>query len=255
MGCKVMGRTQRQIGRGVLFGKKDVPIIELPQGTLLFRVVDEPMTDFTGVKVEDGSYCIPPQYNVFFYFDPFSAEIFPEYLGMIPTVEVYKLKHTVKIVSMVAPSTLTKAQRISGKGVVKSCNKTRRSCLKGREYDACLSETFIAKYPDVVGWIGLGRSDSTKLLKEIKSGVLQDKAEYIHLLKDSRGVKGSPELALYPLRERQMQDINIDNPAEWMQNQDFNFEHVASLSRDKKTLVDFLTTNARFVQGSWYYSQ
>lgn len=52
-----MGRTRRQIGRGVSFGKKDVPIIELPQGTLLFRVVDEPMTDFTGVKVEDDSNC------------------------------------------------------------------------------------------------------------------------------------------------------------------------------------------------------
>jgi hypothetical protein len=156
---------------------------------------------------------------------------------------------------MVAPSTLTKAQRISGKGVVRSCNKTRRACLKGREYDACLSDTFIANYPDVVGWIGLGRSDSTKLMKEIKSGVLQDKVEYIHLLRDSRGVKGSPELALYPLRERQMKDINIDNPTEWMQNQDFNFMHVTTLPRDKKTLVDFLTTNATFVQGKWYYSQ
>jgi hypothetical protein len=237
-----------------LFGKTKVPIIELPEGTLLFRVVPDKLTDFTGVKVEDGSYCIPPQYNVFFYFDPFTAEIFPEYLGTIPTVEVYKLKHTVKIVSMVAPSTLTKAQRLSGKGVVKSCNKTRRSCLKGREYDACLSETFIANYPDVVGWIGLGRSDSTKLMKELKSGVLQDKAEYIHLLKDSRGVKGSPELALYPLRERQLHDINIDNPTEWIKNQDFNFEHVATLTREKDTLVGFLSTQAVFVQGKWYYS-
>ena len=73
-----------------LFGKTKVPLIELPEGTLLFRVVPDKSTDFTGVKVEDGSYCIPPQYNVFFYFDPFTAEIFPEYLGMIATVEVYK---------------------------------------------------------------------------------------------------------------------------------------------------------------------
>lgn len=237
-----------------LFAKKKVPLIELPKGTLLFRVVPDKTTDFTGVKVEDGSYCIPPQYNVFFYFDPFSAEIFPEYLGDIPTIEVYKLKHTVKIVSMVSPSPLTKAQRMTSKGVIKSCNKTRRSCLKGREYDACLSETFIEKYPSVVGWIGLGRSDSTKLMKEIKSGVLQDKTEFIHLLKDSRGVKGSPELAIYPLKERQMQDINIDNPAEWMKNQDFNFEHVVTLNRDKDTLVNFLTSRATFVDGKWYYS-
>jgi hypothetical protein len=52
-----------------------------------------------------------------------------------------------------------------------------------------------------------------------------------------------------------MKDINIDNPTEWMQNQDFNFMHVTTLPRDKKTLVDFLTTNATFVQGKWYYSQ
>ena len=53
----------------------------------------------------------------------------------------------------------------------------------------------------------------------------------------------------------EMKDINIDNPTEWMQNQDFNFMHVTTLPRDKKTLVDFLTTNATFVQGKWYYSQ
>jgi len=237
-----------------LFGKKNIPLIELPQGTLLFRVVPDKLTDFTGSKTEDGSLCIPPQYNVFFYFDPFTAEIFPEYLGNIPNVEVYKLKHTIKVVSMIAPSTLTKAQRLSGKGVIKSCNKTRKACLKGRVYDACLSDTFIAKYPSIVGWIGLGRSDSTRVMKEIKSGVLQDKTDYIHLVSDSRGFKGSPELALYPLKERQISDITIDNPTEWMKTQDFNFEHVATLSRNKDVLVNFLTTKATFVEGKWYYN-
>jgi hypothetical protein len=237
-----------------LFGKKKVPLIELPIDTLIFRVVPDKSTDFTGVKVEDGSYCIPPQYNVFFYFDPFTAEIFPEYLGTIPTIEVYKLKHPVKVVSMISPSNLTKAQRLTGKSVVKSCNKTRRSCLKGKEYDACLSETFIAKYPDIVGWVGIGRSDSNRLLKELKSGVLEDKKDFIHLVRDNRGVKGSPELALYPLTERQINDINIDNPSEWMKNQDFNFEHVTTLNRNKDTLINFLNNNATHVKGKWYYT-
>ena len=51
-------------------------IIVLPKGTLLFRVVKDPQTDFIGVPF-DGKHCIASSLNVSFYFSPFVVPYSP----------------------------------------------------------------------------------------------------------------------------------------------------------------------------------
>jgi hypothetical protein len=233
------------------FGRKKVPIITIPKDVLIFRVVENHMTDFIGVPVKDGT-CISPQYNVFFYFNPFAAEIFSKYFTHIPNIQVYKLKHDVKIVSLISPSNLTRSSKHDERGIIKRCDKTRKSCLKPKGYDACLSDTFVKNYPDIVGNIALAAKDSAILNLKMNKGTLKNVKHHIHLVSDSRGIKGSPELSLYPLSKRQTSSINITDPVEWMKTQDFNYEHVATLPRDKNALVNFLNTNTKFVSGKWY---
>jgi hypothetical protein len=239
MGCKVM----------VLFGKQKVKLITIPKNTLLFRVVDDYKSDFQGVNI-DGSFCIPPQYNVFFYFNPFVVDALPEWYAKYNEIQVYKTTTPLKIISLISPSELSRGTRMTKGKVIKSCNKTRKSCLVGRDYDACFNDKFLQKNPSIVGWIGIGRADSIKINKEIESGELQNVKEFIHLVKDKRNIEGPPELGLYPLKSRQLDDVkDADITAD-----NYNYERIKSLPRNQEALVNFLNKNATHVKGKWYYS-
>jgi hypothetical protein len=239
MGTKVM----------VLFGKKKVKVITIPKDTLLFRVVADYKRDFQGVNI-DGSYCIPVQYNVFFYFNPFAVDALPEFYEKHKEIQVYKTTAPLKIISLISPSDLSRGNRMTKGKVIKSCNQTRKSCKPGRESDACFDDDFLQKNPSIVGWIGIGRSDSIQINKEIETGELQNVKEFIHLVKDKRNIKGPPELALYPLKSRQADDVkNID-----IASSEYNYERIKSLPRNHEVLIDFLNNNATRVKGKWYYT-
>jgi hypothetical protein len=231
----------------VLFKKKKVSLITIPENTFLFRVVDDWKTDFRGVKVGD-SHCVPPQYNVFFYFDPFTGGA-SKHWENVKDIQVYKTTAPLKIVSLISPSQLNRGSRMTKGKVIKSCNKTRKSCLKGRDYDPCFDEDFLEKNPSIVGSIGLGRSDTLKTNQEIENGLLTDVKEYIHTVKDKRGIQGPPELALYPFRKRRSEDVKDAN----MEKEEYNYERVDTLARNKGAIKEFLSKNAEHVKGKWYY--
>jgi hypothetical protein len=231
----------------VLFKNKKVTLVTIPKNTLLFRVVEDSDTDFKGVKVK-GSYCVPPQYNVFFYFDPFTGGASKHWVN-VKDIQVYKTTAPLKIVSLISPSKINRGSRMTKGKVIKSCNKTRKSCLKGRDYDPCFDEDFLEKNPSIVGSIGLGRSDTLKTNKEIENGVLSDVKEFIHTVKDMRGIEGPPELALYPFRKRYSEDVNDPD----VNNEQYNYEKVESLPRNKEALKNFLAERAEHVTRKWYY--
>jgi hypothetical protein len=231
----------------VLFKKNKVSLITIPKDTLLFRVVEDWTTDFKGVKV-NGYYCVPPQYNVFFYFDPFTGGA-SKHWEKIKDIQVYKTTAPLKIVSLISPSKINRGSRMTKGKVIKSCNKTRKSCLKGRDYDPCFDEDFLQKNPSIVGSIGLGRSDTLKTNKEIENGLLTDVKDYIHVVKDMRGIEGPPELALYPFRKRYSDEVKDAD----MEKEDYNYERVETLPRNKDAIKDFLAKNAERVTRKWYY--
>jgi hypothetical protein len=151
---------------------------------------------------------------------------------------------------LISPSDLSRGDRMTKGKVIKSCNKTRKSCKPGRESDACFDDDFLQKNPSIVGWIGIGRADSIQINKEIETGELQNVKEFIHLVKDKRNIKGPPELALYPLKSRQAEDVkNID-----IASSEYNYERIKSLPRNHEVLIDFLNNNATHVKGKWYYT-
>jgi hypothetical protein len=220
--------------------------ITLPKNTLLFRVVKEPLTDFVGPLVGE-EHCLPKHYNVFFYTNPFAAEIFPEYLGDIKEVQVYKTTKEVKILSLVNPSKYTRMHHY-GSSFLVTCSK-HKGCLEGRKYDACLSDSFMKNNPDVSGWIGVSKNDGIKIKKSLETD-LKDVEKYIHLLTDNNGSISSPEIALYPLQERQ-DELKIKNPEEWIKKQKFNYKKVVSLERDHQILKDYLDKHATL--NEFYY--
>jgi len=228
-----------------------IPILTIPKGTLLFRAVRHSEGDFSGADVSPGKRCIPKNYNVFFYMNPFVPEIHPE-LSKVPNVDVYETPHDLKVVSMVRPSPYSRgSHHKSGEFPMISCDQIKDTCLKGRDYDPCFKDEFLETFPDIHGWVAVGRSDSKKLLDAMKKG---DVPKDVHLVKDQRGVEGAMELALYPLRKREMDNVYIEHPVDWTAKHEFNYKHVATLKRNCSDRKDFLATRTSYDADTGFYS-
>jgi len=228
----------------VKYGNTKIPVIKIPKGTLLFRAVLNPESDFEGVE-----NCIPPQYNVFFYYSPFVVDGIPEWYHRISDIQVYVASQDLKIVSLISPSMFTRATRLTKKQFMVSCNKTRKACLTPRAYDPCFRDSFLEKYPSLLGWTALGNNDVKAYKESVNKGLLLgNRAEYVPFVRDSRGIVGPPELAIYPLKKRHMTDIEPPKDKEL-----FNYKHIASFRRDGNSLEEFMNLHAEKVTGKWYY--
>lgn len=227
-----------------MFKKRPVHLLTIPKGTLLFRTAENYDTDFTGIPL-NGKSCIPTQYNVFFYFNPFVVDSIHWY-NFLKDMRVYETTQDVKVIMLLKPSKITRGdyRGTAKKPVIMSCAKTRKACVPGREYDPCFSETFLKKHPNVLGYIGLARSDSDQL-REGMQGSLKNLVKYIQLAEDNRGFKGSPEIVLHPLRKRVFDNIIISDKSEFVKQQSFVFKHITTLPREHDTLVNFLQTKTQ----------
>ena len=228
-----------------------IPTLTIPKGTLLFRTVRHSEGDFSGADVSPGKRCIPKNYNVFFYMNPYVPDIHPE-LEMLPNVDVYETPHDLTVVSMVRPSPYSRGSHYkTDKFPMMACDKVEDTCLKGREYDPCFKDEFLEAFPDVQGWVAVGRSDSKKLLDAMKKGSVP---KNVHLVKDQRGVEGAMELALYPLRKREMDNVFIEHPVDWTARHEFNYKHVATLKRHCSDRKDFLARRATYHADTGFYT-
>ena len=220
------------------------PVIKIPKGTLLFRAVDNPETDYTGVKG-----CFPPQYNVFFYFAPFVVDGIHWY-DLISDIQVYIATHDIEVVSLISPSKYTRASRLqkTKKQFMVSCSKTRKACLKPRPYDPCFRESFLKKNPSILGWIAIGQTDIKSYADAVKEGKIGEGSKYVHSVRDARGLEGPPELAVYPLKVRSMEDTPPPKDISA-----FNYQHIATIPRKSQQLISFMEQHAEKVHGKWYY--
>jgi len=227
----------------VKYSNQKIPTLKIPEGTLLFRCVETPEGDFEGV---DG--CFPPQYNVFFYFAPFVVDGI-HWFNNIPNIDVYVTTRDLKIVSLISPSKFTRGTRSQKRQFMIPCTKTRKSCLVPRPYDPCFRETFIEKHPSILGWIALARDDVIEYKNSVKSGVIsQEKDQLVTQVSDSRGVSGPPELAIYPLKERHLSDIQPQKDMSL-----FNYKKIITLPRSGSSMLQFMNQHAQKIEGKWYY--
>jgi hypothetical protein len=237
------------------YANREVPVITIPKGTLLFRAVVEPITDFVGVPNGD-THCIAPHHNVWFYLAPTVIDADPKWFGEYKSVQVYTATHDLVIASLVNPSKFTRATRLEKtRSFMIGCDKTEKSCIKGNPYDPCFRTSFLRKYPQINGWIGIGSSDGRKVVSYLKTGE-SARTQYIHTLADNRGVVGAPEIVLYPLASRQFTNVVIpeEKVAEFIQDTEFNYQFITNLSRDTASVSAFMSRYAKLADSGWYYT-
>lgn len=238
------------------YGNREVPVITLPKGTLLFRAVVEPITDFVGVPQARAGFCIPPHHNVWFYLAPTVIDADPKWFGDYKSIQVYVITRDLTIASLVLPSKFTRATRLEKtRSFMIGCNKTEKSCIKGNPYDPCFRTSFLKKYPSISGWIGIGSSDASKVMTYLKNGE-SVRTQFIHTLADNRGVVGAPEVVLYPLANRYFENVSIplDGVDKFIKETEFNYQFITNLSRDTESVVAFMNKYAKLSSDGWYYT-
>lgn len=233
------------------FNGQQIQTIVLPKGTLLFRAVKHAETDLVGADLADR-FCIPMNYNVFFYTTPHVVDGIHWFNKGFPTIEAYVTPHELTIVSFVEPSKLTRSARNDKNSLVEACS-AQKACLKGREYDPCFKPEFLKKYSHVHGWMAVAAADSKEVVNAIKQGKLA--AKNVLLVRDARGVEGPAEIALYPLRTRVLEDLYVEHPEEWKSRQrnEYNYKHVASLRRNCADRDEFMKAHARLDAQTGFY--
>jgi hypothetical protein len=243
-----MGQTRKNRN------SEKVIFYSLPKGTLLFRTVKDVKSDFAGIREDDKSnkYCLSKNHNVFFYPYPFVADAIEStnphgYYKEHDNMEIYQTANDLKLLSLIKPSLMTRGDRFSGSSIT-TCDKTNTyKCKKGRSYDPCLSLAFQTKYPDVVGYIGIGRQDGLWVQEAIEKKTIPKKEiDYIHLSSD-RLNKGVSEIVLYPLQKRV---THLGTYKKFMKKYGSltNYKHIKTLSRKEsnKEIHGFLEKDCIF---------
>jgi hypothetical protein len=225
----------------------DLPLVTLPAGTILFRGVKIPDTsagqdiryfyrDFLGSPEADGTVCMSPVHNVFFY--PFPHVFYGTHTigATFNMVEIVVLVHPVNLVCATSPSTWVRGQgqRYSGtapwqrcssfEGPDVDCHPATAQESEAKRYDNCLLPEYQVR-SGTRGWMAIAdldsinpkkkkwNSDKPVAMKDSTMGAylrgLHSRApeEAIDLLlktyKDDHQHAGYPEIALYPYKTHQ----------------------------------------------------
>lgn len=244
-------------GTPVSYKGKEIPTIIYPKGTLLFRATDNSEKDFVGPNMEPGKVCIPWDYNVFFYTDPFVVDGI-DWHDDKKFVKAYVLTADVQLVSMVKPSKYNRGNRKDANYVVTSCENTiKDTCMQNNEsyveankLNPCLKKDFVKDNSTILGWVAIAYADSQKVKDAIASGKITGK---IGMLTDSRETTGPPEVVIYPLKVRKAEDIIEEHPEKYMADNEnlYNYKVVATLKRhcmkgEKGDRSKFLSETAKY---------
>jgi hypothetical protein len=236
----------------VKYRNQNLPIRILPKGTLLFRSSVHPKDDIQGIPLKDGTRCVTPHYNVYFYPNPFMVEWT---LGMFPDFKptqthVYKLTRDVKMLSLVEPSSFSRLVKNKKRSFLKRCSKTRKGCLPrtDRGYNPCFSDTMIRKYPDLVGTISIPAGDAVRYNKGKRSRTHRIKT-YLHEMKDSTGMEMPPEIQLHPFAKRPTGNVILKDEIP-----ETNYERIQSFSRkDTKGMEEFMEKYTQLNEATGFY--
>jgi hypothetical protein len=232
----------------------------IPKGTLLFRLTKFQKDDLRGVLKEDGTRCILPNHNVFFYPNPFVGKhALSEFVRSkdYPYITVYVLKHDVKVFWLLEPSKYSRVDKNRKRFFMKRCSTTRKGCVDRQiptglhaPYNPCLSDTVIKKYPDVVGMIGIAFGDAKRVQAAYKNKTVRHK-RYYKFAKDSSNTESIPELILHPLRKRNEKPLIVNSG----DSIDTNYKELAKLPTNEETrLATFMEKHAVYDPETFFYT-
>ena len=226
----------------------------IPKGTLLFRLAVNPDNDVKGIPIDNGKRCITPNFSVYFFPNPFAGELaFEKYLYMVDDkVYIYITTRDIKVFNLTKPSKYSRRDKSRKNNFIKRCSTIRKGCLPRPQnaYDACLSETIIKKYPQIVGMFDLPFGDNKNIKRNIKLPKNKDIKKYFYFTEDQYD-SGIPELVLHPLVNRSSADIISDENVE----HDTNYKLLKIIERkDKKLLIDFMDNHTVYNPDTFYYN-
>lgn len=227
----------------------------IPKGTLLFRLVKDPINDVRGVPLEDGTRCITPNQNVFFHPNPFMGKLsLAVESKSYSKIRVYLTTKDLKVIALLVPSKYSRRDKSRKRTFIKSCADVKQGCLpKPRVwFDPCLSDTIIKKYPDVVGIMAIAITDVQRLQKALdKRKTLRKVKKYIHDAEDVRGVKGPPELILHPLTKRPSKDVIVKSEDK-LEN---NYKLLRSIDIENiGSIYSFMNQHAVYDPNTYYFT-
>jgi hypothetical protein len=231
------------------FNGVNVPIMTIPKGSLLFRLVynseqektkiDKMMKEsFLGLTMSkpirnfneevefdedefsfseaEEEFCLHNNHNVFFYPYPYVMDT-NWYIRNTTESKMVLFETTkdIKVALFLSPSGMTRINKGMESVIATTCdNFSFCDDKKGRDYDPCFKYEFMEKFPDVVGMYSIQQRDSKRFLDVYKTAnKFKPFKKFIHFYKDSKTI-GIPELILYPLQERSLESlynkINLD---------------------------------------------
>ena len=233
----------------ILYRRRKLEVKTIPKGTLLFRLVRNAEDDLRGVELEDGTRCITPNQNVFFYPDPFTGKVaLGKWFRDLKIVTVYKLVRDVKVLWLLSPSKNTRLAKNTQRNFLKPCSKVPKGCLPRarNDYDACLSSTIIKKYPEIVGMAEISINDARILKRQHKT---QRNRKYMRMTTDASGTKSVPELVLHPLVQRPPKDV-IVREGDTLEN---NYQKVGEYKLADEPALRALLDKAKFNPDTFFY--
>jgi len=240
----------------VTYRNSKLQVKTIPKGTLLFRLTKNVRNDLRGVELDDGTRCVTPNFNVFFYPDPFTAGLsFTKLTKETDMMAVFILKKDVKVLWLLNPSKYTRNTKNTRRRFVTRCNRVKQGCmprpLKG--YDPCLSKTMIEKYPDIVGMVAVAYTDSERLKENLRDNPNKTRKirKYLHFAEDSRKADGVPEIVLHPFVKRPSKDVIVHKGDEL----EINYKLLTILKlNDYPRLIKFMDQHAVYDPDTFYYT-
>ena len=236
------------------YRRSKLDVMKIPKGTLLFRILKDQENDMRGVPVENGMRCLTPNFNVFFYPNPFAAQLaFEKYLNDYDQyVYVYILNKDIKVLSLIKPSKYSRSEKFKKGLFMKRCSTVRKGCLprKQNEYDVCLSDTIVEKFPEIVGTLSIVGSDSRFIKKGLKNSKNVTMRRFFNYAEDSAGAKSVPELSIHPLVLRPSEDV-LTKEGDILET---NYRLLGKFDRrDQKSIMNFMDTKTIYNAETFYY--
>ena len=181
-----------------------IPIMIIPKGTILFRSTNEDEEDFCGFwdfddDKDEDIFCLYKNMNVFFY-------PYPGYFEN--KFKIYVVEKTLKIVNFIYPSHLSylgmykfnhKHDFIQPADIVEPSFCEGK---KGRDNDRAFLKDFLRVNGDIAGYIGLVPID----IGWVHQPNYPFLNNYSLFHQDVTGMKGVPEIVLYPKQERMLEE-------------------------------------------------
>jgi len=236
-----------------------LPLKLIPKGTILFRITESSDNDLRGVPLTDGTRCLTPNFNVFFFPNPFMWKMALEKWSKKEFANalmcIYVLIKDVKVLSLVDPSKYARTTKNKSGTFITKCSKVSQGCLpkKGNSYDPCFSKTLIQKFPDIVGMQAVSFMDGLKTQRYLTRNKhkTQKIKKYIHFAEDSAKFHPSPpELILHPLSRRPSENVIVHEE----DSLDLNYKLLQKIPYNEEILLQYMKT-LRYNPSTYFFEE